>query len=971
MTFQEVEERFKHKLNEFAQGGYKFSDNYTLYKQSQQEGFQHYLDGIYKGKKHGYIELPTGVGKTALFIALIKNYLDAANGAENAPRVLIAVPTEKLAVQTAQAFAKFLPDIAKTLEADGNKGQEIDWQNSDIGLQYGKIKHAHKKPRVLITTYQSLDRDAQNKTYSPDDFGFVIYDEGHVITAPSFGRAVNKFHDSIQLAVTATPEYSETKAVASRLPYRYFQLSLADGINRGDLCNVRPAIIKTGYKIDEAMFRRFMEQQNGAVLNAQQLQQLLNQEARNKAVIETYMRGSDPDSGERYFGQNGMVFCTGIKHADSIAAQFTKAMGQGEGAKLKTWLDRENIELIASIHGSAKGQWLKKGLIPDASADTRQYQGNREWYSEEEIFALHEKGKILLLASVAKLKAGYDSPRDSLLFDLGDRFSKLDATQIDGRAFRLDPENPHKTATVFNLMDENTQELYAKYPQIIPIYCAEVLEGAEFRLPAKRKNAQIRFKEQPPGMDESLQQAGFDIITNIDAVRTISRANKAKREEAQIKIPPAPEGWKSANMLFKQYVGKKNTFDALLEKKRKQLLAEGLTEQEVREHWVGMYQSGNATLYCSPQAIASFNLTPLAEKNLVAPDGWKTIGALAKEHSRSFDYFRERFKNLNDEKISEGLTDAEIQERWIKKYSSGSGPAAYYVSPSAIQYILENIKPPAPKGWKTKFALELEHVGGSEQVERKMLALRERKLAEGLSPQEVEDNWIGTYVSASHKVVLHASPQAIEYIKQTRKAVTPLGWKSGKMLEEHYSGGRAKFNEKFQEFARLKEKEGIPIDDIQNKYIGTYTASKGATTLFASPEAIGEMASLGLLVLRKEEIPLRPEAWKSGAMLNKDFIGEAPKLTSLIREFCDKKRAEGVSDDIVQKQWAGIYRSVSGAENVYASPITIETMKNQGILRSRLSINQDSTFAERIGKRSIAPGSPDLKRTDREPGKDG
>ncbi len=532
-SFEEVLEAYKHRLTSFADGGYRFSGDYTLNRQSQQEAFQSYREGIEAGKTQGYIELPTGVGKTALFIALIKNYLDAANGSENSPRVLIAVPTEKLTVQTALAFAKFMPEIARTIETDGDESQEIDWEKSDIGLQYGKVKHAHKKPKVLITTYQSLARDTSNKIYPPEEYGLVIYDEGHVITAPTFGRAVNKFHTSVQLAVTATSEYSETKTVASKLAHRYFRLPLAEAVNRGDLCNVRPAIIKTGYTIDEKKFIALIEQQGGTPLNETQLEQLLNQEARNQAVIETYFSGADPDSGKRYLGQNGMIFCTAVKHADSITNQFGTALQADEYIQIREWLANEEIELIAAVHGKTQGAFFRKEMLPNKPPETRQYLGDKEWYSEEEIFDLHGRGKILLLASVAKLKLGYDSPLDSLLFDLTDRFSKLEATQIDGRAFRLDPEDPDKTATVFNLMDENTEELYRKYPKLIPIYCAEVIEGAEFRPPARRPKANIRFKEHPPEMARSLEESGFAVITDIDVVRTISRKNKERRLKAK------------------------------------------------------------------------------------------------------------------------------------------------------------------------------------------------------------------------------------------------------------------------------------------------------------------------------------------------------------------------------------------------------------------------------------------------------
>ena len=542
--FKALDAAFIESLSAFAANDYKFSNEYRLYKQSQQEGFQGFLEGLKSGHRHGYIELPTGVGKTPLFIALIRNYLTVVNGREDEPRVLILVPTEKLAIQTAKSFVKFMPEIAQTIETEGDDGQEIDWKNSDIGLQYSRVKHAHKKPKVLITTYQSQARDQSGTTYPPEDYGFVIYDEGHVITAPTFGLATDKFTHALQLAVTATPEYTKEKSVATRLPHLYFRLTLAEAISRGDLCNVRPAILKTGYTIDNDLFEHLMTAQNGTPLNERRLQQLLNQEARNRSVIETYFRAADPDSEERYLGQNGMVFCTTIKHADDIVRQFKEALKVEDGIKVSEWLEREELELIAAVHGGSKGSWLRTGMLPNNPESDRRVDGKIEWYTESEIFDLHEQGKILLLASVAKLKWGYDSPSDSLLFDLADRFSKVDATQIDGRAFRLNPDDPNKTATVFNLMDENTEELYKAYPHLSPIYCAEVIEGAEFRPPAKRPHAMVRFREPPPNLEKTLEDSGFELITNIKDVRLISSMNKKRREESILR--PKSSEWLTA-----------------------------------------------------------------------------------------------------------------------------------------------------------------------------------------------------------------------------------------------------------------------------------------------------------------------------------------------------------------------------------------------------------------------------------------
>src|SRR5262249_53276139 len=160
--------------------------------------------------------------------------------------------------------------------------------------------------------------------YPPNEYGLVIYDEGHSITAPCFGSAVEKFKDALQLAVTATPEYSEEKKVVEKLPHRYFTLrsqersGIAEAISRGDLCNVRPVLLKTNYRVDEKKFAEELRRANGSHLSEKQLGVLLNQVARNRAVIETYLLAGDPDSGERYLGQSGLIYCGGTVHADDI-----------------------------------------------------------------------------------------------------------------------------------------------------------------------------------------------------------------------------------------------------------------------------------------------------------------------------------------------------------------------------------------------------------------------------------------------------------------------------------------------------------------------------------------------------------------------------------------------------------------------------------------------------------------------------
>src|ERR1700733_825827 len=91
-----ITRNFVKELQAFKDGGYKFPNGKFLFPGTQQEDFDGYLEGLKAGKTKGHKEVPTGVGKTAGFIAITYCYLRAIEKIPNAPRVLIFEPTKDL-----------------------------------------------------------------------------------------------------------------------------------------------------------------------------------------------------------------------------------------------------------------------------------------------------------------------------------------------------------------------------------------------------------------------------------------------------------------------------------------------------------------------------------------------------------------------------------------------------------------------------------------------------------------------------------------------------------------------------------------------------------------------------------------------------------------------------------------------------------------------------------------------------------
>jgi ubiquitin len=166
----------------------------------------------------------------------------------------------------------------------------------------------------------------------------------------------------------------------------------------------------------------------------------------------------------------------------------------------------------------------------------------------------------------------------------------VDATQIDGRAFRLNPEdpdwgdpgNPNKTTTIINLIDANTHELYKDRPQMLPIHCAEVIEGAEFRRPMKRPAALRQFSKAPPDLAHTLEEAGFALETDIERVREVSRLHKERRQHGVLEVKD--EHWLSQKDTTRLPGGTRKAVQAAVKAILDVYDEEALGEQQVRHN---------------------------------------------------------------------------------------------------------------------------------------------------------------------------------------------------------------------------------------------------------------------------------------------------------------------------------------------------------------------------------------------------
>ena len=127
------------------------------------------------------LQMPTGTGKTRLFVSIVNDILSCRMHDGIIPSVLLMVHRKELVNQIAETLASY-------------------------GLEYGIIQAGTEESRfchIQVASVQSLVRRLQR--WGRIRFEFVIIDEAHHTPSPTYMKILDTFSDSKLLGVTATP----------------------------------------------------------------------------------------------------------------------------------------------------------------------------------------------------------------------------------------------------------------------------------------------------------------------------------------------------------------------------------------------------------------------------------------------------------------------------------------------------------------------------------------------------------------------------------------------------------------------------------------------------------------------------------------------------------------------------------------------------------------------------------------------
>ncbi len=224
-------------------------------------------------KKHDrqIVQLPTGSGKTFIFLNFLKKFAKSA---------IILCPSIELQEQIYEWGKVFL----------GNDRIEKGWKKINCPFH--------------VTTLASLNHESVMHKVLKNEFEFVVLDEAHHGCAPTFIKFLNRIKDKKfnLLGLTATPERLDNKNLLDIFGTLTFTKNILEMIEMNQLCDIESYKIKTMCKL-------------GFTSTGQDFAQIdlksLDEDKRNGIIIETIKNECHE--------KKTLIFCLNINHSIKIA----------------------------------------------------------------------------------------------------------------------------------------------------------------------------------------------------------------------------------------------------------------------------------------------------------------------------------------------------------------------------------------------------------------------------------------------------------------------------------------------------------------------------------------------------------------------------------------------------------------------------------------------------------------------------
>lgn len=341
---------------------------------------EYFADGT---KRTGFIKHPPGMGKTHMMGLMIRSLAKHSK-----VRCLVLSPRDTINKQNERKIQK--------MQEEGVKVKDI------FDIKSGE------EPDVTIGTYQhaALEAEKEPEDSAFGDYDVIFLDECHRGFGPKLLQLLRtRYPDKIIIGLSATPYLGATSDPKKlRSAFQYFEgqiddISLKDACNDGDLVPIRAMQVKVKTE-------QFDEKDNTEA----QMEKKINKDSRTNIAVNIAQK-------EISVGEKGIVFCSGVDHAEATALAMQKA-----GLKA-------------------------------AHVDYTMSSGQRE-----EILEAYRAGELQFIVNADLLIEGFDDTAIKHVIVLRPTPSLWIYEQMIGRGGRIDENDPKKILTVWDVVGQHSKQ---------------------------------------------------------------------------------------------------------------------------------------------------------------------------------------------------------------------------------------------------------------------------------------------------------------------------------------------------------------------------------------------------------------------------------------------------------------------------------------------------------------------------------
>ncbi len=446
---------------------------------SDQMDAMHSLREFFAGDKSaGYMSLPTGYGKTAIFTQLTE-----ALGM----RTIVLSPTRKILSRTRESFGEFSPDV-------------------EVGNYFSEDKNT--TGQVINTTYQSLPNLIEGGEINPDEIDLIICDEVHTALGEQRYSLFRNFPNALKIGLTATPYFNQLDGYKERgivkdneqwtgiFENLIHEMSLEEAMERGFLAKLDINLLKTGVDVGSVQI------DSKGNYNEQDIKRYLDKQVRNDLTL-AILKGIES-------------LPAGVSFDPEQMEQITQLHQRADGKKTAIFgFSVEHIKNLAEL-------LRKNGISAQA------VYGSLPFKKQAEIFDSYESGDTQVILGVDLLNLGWDSPKTAVGIFLAPTQSGIVAVQQLGRILRTDPSK--EEAIAIQMVDE--YRLLHQSPILIPDIFDPyyVLRGTQQGKEKSTDKYDVKQKSDSP-----ITISGYRVDTLVNRAKSVeilrSRFKKSSIEE--------------------------------------------------------------------------------------------------------------------------------------------------------------------------------------------------------------------------------------------------------------------------------------------------------------------------------------------------------------------------------------------------------------------------------------------------------